>query len=339
MYLSTRRGSWIFHRVGSNGRPFDQYYHRRFLIFLFRLLPYWLTCSFMEFYLNSVFNHADYQLKPKHRCLSQHIMVNDALPNRILSGTVTVKSDIDHFTEDGVVFKGETAVTPADAVVLATGYKITFPFISQDILPVSRNWVKLYKHQYIPTMKHPQTLAFISLAQPIGALLPIGELQSRWFALLNAGKARLPSKAVMLEDVKEKERFQARFYESERHTVQVDWVPFMDELAAEIGAFPPIWRYLFTDPRLFFTLIFGPSAPYQYRLVGPNAWPGARQAMLTVNDRIDATLQTNELMKQKLKSQSTTGVVLKNFNIMYFVIILIALFLAMLIATLVQIVF
>lgn len=104
--MSTRRGTWIFNRVGPNGRPFDQLMHRRFINECFNLFPYWLTCSFLEFILNSTFNHEEYQLKPKHRVLSQHIMVNDAMPNRILSGTIKVKSDIDYFTEDGVVFKG-----------------------------------------------------------------------------------------------------------------------------------------------------------------------------------------------------------------------------------------
>ncbi len=69
-------------------------------------LPYSVGCSIFEFLLNNRFNHKDYQLKPKHRVFSQHIMVNDALPDRILSGTVTVKSNIDSFTENGVIFEG-----------------------------------------------------------------------------------------------------------------------------------------------------------------------------------------------------------------------------------------
>ena len=107
VYLSTRTGSWVFHRVGTHGRPFDQYMHRRIFFFLFKLVPYWLSCSFVEAYLNTTFDHEQYQLRPRHRVLSQHIMVNDALPNRILSGTITIKSDIDYLTEDGVVFKGK----------------------------------------------------------------------------------------------------------------------------------------------------------------------------------------------------------------------------------------
>ena len=165
-------------------------------------------------------------------------------------------------------FLGESKVTPCNALILATGYKVEFPFISETLVPVDKNKVRLYKWQFIPNIPHAHTLAFISLAQPIGALLPIGELQSRWFALLMAGKLQLPSRDEMKADLIAKEQFQKRFYESERHTIQVDWVPFMDELAQEIGSYPSIWKYLFTDPRLFFALIFGASAPYQYRLEG-----------------------------------------------------------------------
>lgn len=159
-------------------------------------------------------------------------------------------------------------MTPCDVIILATGYKVVFPFISEDLLPVHKNKVRLYKWQFIPNIKHAHTLAFISLAQPIGALVPIGELQSRWFSLLMANKLKLPSREIMEADLSEKEQFQKRFYESERHTIQVDWIPFMDELAKEVGAFPNILKYAFTDPKLFLTLLFGASAPYQYRLEG-----------------------------------------------------------------------
>lgn len=314
VYLSTRRGSWIFQRVGPKGRPFDQYFHRRLFTMCLQYLPYWLVCLPLEMYMNSVFDHEDYHLKPKHRALSQHIMVNDALPNRILSGTVTVKSDIDHFTEEGVRFKGDDQVTKCDAVVMATGYKVEFPFLAEDIVSVHKNRVRLYKYQFVPHLKHPHTLCFLSLAQPIGALLPIGELQARWFSLLMAGKLRLPTRGQMEEDIENKAKFQTRFYESERHTIQVDWVPFMDELAREIGAYPPIGKYLLTDPRLFLALTVGASAPYQYRLVGPNSWQGAREAMLTVQHRIQSPLKTNAL-----KAKSTNRSLLSQMNVIYFV--------------------
>lgn len=293
VYLSTRRGCWVFHRVSTNGRPFDYLFLTRINDLLSKWLPYNYYCSIYEAELNKKFNHHEYQLKPEHRVFSQHITVNDALSNKILAGMVKVKNNIDHFTEDGVVFEGETEVTPCDSVILATGYKIEFPFLSQKVMPTkSGNKIRLFKHQFIHSLKHPETLAFISLIQPIGPILPIGELQSRWFAMLNAGKVQLPSKQEMEEDIRRKAEFQKRFYESERHTIQVDWVDFMTELATQIGANPPLWKYALTDWTLFKKLAFGPVVPYQFRLTGPNAWAGARDAIMGVDDRILAALKT-----------------------------------------------
>ena len=46
----------------------------------------------------------------------------------------------------------------------------------------------------------------------------------------------MPSKDMMLADIEHKKVEMAeRFMKSSRHTIQVDYVPFMDELAAEIG--------------------------------------------------------------------------------------------------------
>lgn len=59
----------------------------------------------------------------------------------------------------------------------------------------------------------------------------------------------------------------------------------MDELASFIGVKPSIpWLFL-TDPRLALEVFFGPCSPYQFRLVGPGKWPGARNAILSQWDR------------------------------------------------------
>ena len=104
-------------------------------------LSYETKCYLTESLLNRKFNHDDYQLRPAHRVFAQHVFVNDALPNRILSGTIVVKPDINRFTESGVVFEGEEEETPCDVVLLATGYKVVFPFISENLLTVIDNKV------------------------------------------------------------------------------------------------------------------------------------------------------------------------------------------------------
>ena len=151
-------------------------------------------------------------------------------------------------------------------VLLATGYKISFPFISQSLIPTEKNRVQLYKYVFSPHLKHPKTLAFITLVQALGAFLPIGEMQSRWFAQLMANKRKLPNSETMMRDIERKKEFQKRFYESDRHTIQVDWLNFMDELALEIGVKPNLIKYFFTDQELWRALMFAPSAAYQYRL-------------------------------------------------------------------------
>lgn len=293
VYLSTRRGSWILFRVGPFGIPFDMMYLRRIVFGIFDLVPYSLSCATTERFLNSRFDHKLYGLEPAHHVWSQHPMVNDALPNRILSGTVIVKGDIQEFVEDGVIFEGESHVTKCDVVVMATGYEVSFPFIDQSLVDTTGNQVPLYKYMFQPNLVHPETLCFIALTQPVGPLIPIAELQSRWFCQMMLGNCKLPSKDDMIFDIKKKkDDMLKRYYPGSKHTMQVDWVPFMDEIASQFGAKPNLWKYFFTDPVLWASLVFGPCVPYHFRLNGPGAWNGARDTILTVKDRTVNALST-----------------------------------------------
>lgn len=297
VYLSTRRGAWIVRRVGLWGKPFDSLFLRRYMNFLFNQVPYKVSCATAESFINHSFDHSTYKLKPKHRIFEQHIMVNDALPNRILSGTVELKNNIDHFTEDGVVFEGDSSEVKCDTVIFATGYKVEFPFISNQLVPVMENKVDLYKYVFSPKLQpFAHTLAFIALAQPIGALFPIAEMHSRWFARLISGKTVLPSEQKMNKDIEAKHKYLAsRYYGGPRNTLQVDWINYMDELAKLVGCKPNVSSYMFSDPKLWYALLFGPCFPYQYRLEGPHSWPGARDAILNAGFRIKAPLKTRLL--------------------------------------------
>ena len=297
VYLSTRRGAWVVHRVGPAGKPFDTCFSRRWINFFFNTVPYNVVCSTVESFINYHFDHSQYKIKPKHRIFEQHIMVNDALPNRILSGTIEMKNNIERLTETGVIFEGEDEEVPCDVLILATGYKVDFPFIDQSLVPVVDNKVDLYKYVFAPNLKpHPETLAFIALAQPIGALFPIAEMHSRWYALIMNGKLKLPSEEKMWQEIEAKHKYlESRYYGGPRNTLQVDWINYMDELAEQIGCRPNVTSYLFKDPKLWWTLTFGPCYPYQYRLEGPHSWDGARDCILDAAERIKAPLETREL--------------------------------------------
>ena len=97
----------------------------------------------------------------------------------------------------------------------------------------------------------------------------------------------------MMKDIKRKrDEIARRYFTGPRHTMQIDWIPFLDELASQFGVKPNIWKYLLTDPVLFYHLLFGPCVPYQWRLTGPGAWKGARKAIVEVQQRIDAAFKT-----------------------------------------------
>ncbi|CAG2106556.1 unnamed protein product, partial [Medioppia subpectinata] len=289
VYLSTRTGSWVCYRVGHGGRPFDSMLLRRWVNTMFNFWPFGLVSSVSEGYLNMRFNHKLYGLKPKHRVYSQHIFVNDDLPKRIMSGCVVVKGDIEQFTENGVIFHGDSCETRCDAVVMATGYEISYPFLTRAGFTVDKKDFNLYKNIFSPELKHPHTMAFIGLVLPIGAVLPCAELQSRYFALLMANKVKMPTHQQMIKDNKRRRVWLKQHFPNwQKYSLEVYYIKYLDELATLMGVKPKLFKYFFTDPKLWSHLYFGPCVPYQYRLNGPNAWPEARQTILTVKERIDA---------------------------------------------------
>ncbi|XP_016316755.1 dimethylaniline monooxygenase [N-oxide-forming] 5-like [Sinocyclocheilus anshuiensis] len=292
VYLSTRRGSWILNRVGDNGVPADMLFKKRMSNWLIQMLPVGFINNFGEKRLNKRFNHKLYGLQPAHSVFNQHPMVNDDLPNRILSGTVSVKPNVQEFRGSSVVFEDGTVEDDIDLVVFATGYTFSFPFLSSHVIPVSKNKVSLYKYVYPPGLERP-TLAVIGLIQPLGAIMPISEMQARWATRVFKGLCKLPPMTGMMKDIKAKEEAMARRYvAAQRHTIQVDYIPYMDELAKQVGVHPSILKLLLTDPRLALNVIFGPCTPYQFRLHGPRRWEGARQAILTQWDRVYEPLRT-----------------------------------------------
>ncbi|XP_065530034.1 flavin-containing monooxygenase 5-like [Lathamus discolor] len=290
VFLSTRRGAWIFNRVGDQGYPIDTIITTRTNAFLKKLLSQSMVSNSLEKQLNARFNHSLYGLKPKHRVLDQHPTINDDLPNRIISGRVLVKPNIQEFTETSVIFEDGTR-EDIDAVVFATGYSFSFPFL-EGCVKVVENQIPLYKFMFPPDLEMP-TLAFIGLIQPLGAIMPISELQCRWATSIFKGLNKLPPRHCMEADIKQKREAMAKQYvKSQRHTIQVDYIPYMDELACQVGVKPNVLTLFLTDPKLALEVFFGPCTPYQYRLRGPGKWAGAREAILTQRQRITKPLQT-----------------------------------------------
>ncbi|XP_038650876.1 flavin-containing monooxygenase 5-like isoform X1 [Scyliorhinus canicula] len=318
VFLSTRRGAWVINRVADRGLPGDVLFNRR----INACVPLSFAVWFAERIMNHRFNHENYGLQPNHRMFSQHPTINDDLPNRIISGAILVKPNVKQFTETAAIFEDGT-LEDIDVVVFATGYTFSYPFLDESVVEVNKNHVSLYKYIFPLQLEQP-TLAIIGLIQPLGAIMPISELQARWATRVFRGLVKLPSVDTMMADIMEKkEKLGKRYVTSQRHTIQVDYIPYMDELAEQIGVKPNLKQLFLRDPQLAFQVFFGPCSPYQFRLTGPGKWPKARQTILTQWERIIKPTKTRVLMKKRQESMS----ILLKFMALLVVLVAVYLFL------------
>jgi len=282
------------------------------------------------FRANFRFNHRLYGLKPNFRTDAQHVFLNDDLPNRLAQGMITVKRNILRFIGGHVIeFTDGTRVEHVDAVVMATGYSFGFPMLTdQTLIPVKENSVNLYKYIYPPDLPH-STLVTIGLFQSIGALMPISEMQCRLVCDVIAGRTKLPTRVEMWKEIEQKRVVMAKRYsQSRRHTVQIDFVDYMDDLATMIGAKPDFWRMAMSDPGLWAQCILGPCSPCQYRLIGPHAWPEATNSIITVWNRVTYPMNpANALKPEDTRPMHKRGVyLLKNWKLWTPVLIVVLIF-------------
>ncbi|XP_029938940.1 dimethylaniline monooxygenase [N-oxide-forming] 5-like [Salarias fasciatus] len=299
VYMSTRRGAWVIRQVSDNGLPVDMKYNTRFVHILFQLLPINFFNWFGENKLNAMYDHSMYALKPKHRLFSQIPVINDDLPLKILSGSVVIKPNVKEIRGSTVVFEDGSKVEKVDVIVFATGYNYDFPYLPSNAMYKSGHRVALYKHVFPPNIEHP-TLAVVGFIHGLGAIMPQAEMQARWVTRVFKGLSKLPSNPAMIKAVENDTKdIEKNYIVSKLTPLQVDFVSYMDELAGAIGVRPSLLWLFFTDYALFKKVLWGPVTAYQYRLMGPGKWAGARQAIFTQFERMNQPLKTRQLPEQE----------------------------------------
>jgi hypothetical protein len=161
--------------------------------------------------------------------------VSDSLPGLLARGDVTVKPGIERFGTDRVFF-ADGSTERVDAVIYATGYKISFPFLDRALTGPGDTEPPLF-HRVVPPAL--PGLYFIGLVQPVGATMPLAEAQSHWVADLIDGRAALPPVAVMNREIASYRAATVKRYgDSARHRIQVDFLAYQRELRRErrVGA-------------------------------------------------------------------------------------------------------
>jgi dimethylaniline monooxygenase (N-oxide forming) len=226
-FLAMRRGAYVLPKF-LKGRPIDEVSPPPA-----SQLPLPVQRFFMERMLKlAVGEMTDYGLpKPDHKLLEAHPTVSSELLPRIGHGEITVKPNIDRFGGGRTVRFVDGSEEEVDVVVYCTGYRISFPFLAPEVFAAPDNRMRLYRR--VVSVESPG-LYFIGFIQPLGPIMPLAEAQAEWIADLLAGRAVLPSAEVMRREIEEYERWlRKRFVASKRHTIEVDFHPYIRQLRRE----------------------------------------------------------------------------------------------------------
>ena len=216
VYLVTRHGVHVIPKYVF-GRPVDQLGTP-----LMAYLPFPVERTLYEAILRiSQGRPEDRGLpKPDHRLLHAHPTVSAELYDRVGHGDITMKPGIERLEGDQVRF-GDDSVVHADVLVLATGYRVSLPFLAPEVFDPAHNAMPLYQRVVPPDRPG---LFFIGFIQTVGAGIPLYEYQSQWIGDVLIGEAALPSPDEMRAWIARDQRsMAARYLRSDRHTMQVDY--------------------------------------------------------------------------------------------------------------------
>jgi cation diffusion facilitator CzcD-associated flavoprotein CzcO len=227
LWVSARRGVWVLPKM-AGGKPMDK-----------SAMPTWIPRKIGKALARRavkklVGRMEDYGLpKPDHEPLDAHPSVSGEFLTRASCGDIKFKPNIKALEGNRVRFEDDS-VEEVDAIIYATGYRISFPFFDDPkLLPDAQNRFPLFKRMVIPGI---HDLFFMGLAQPLPTLVNFAEQQSKLVAGFMTGRYALPSVADMERITKEDEdRELGDYYKSQRHTIQVDFARYVADLHKEIA--------------------------------------------------------------------------------------------------------
>lgn len=226
-FLAMRRGAYVMPKY-LNGKPTDEAASK-----LLTLMPLFVQRFVLGRMLGlTAGDMTAYGLpKPDHKLLEAHPTVSAELLSRLGHGDIEVKPNIDRFGGERTICFVDGSEEKIDLVVYCTGYKISFPFFDEDLISARENRLPLYRR--VVSVEHPG-LYFIGLIQPLGAIMPLAEAQAEWVADLLGGQGTLPPPSEMRSEISEGEKkMKKRYVASKRHTIQVDFQPYLREIRKE----------------------------------------------------------------------------------------------------------
>jgi len=228
--ISTRRSAWIMPKY-LMGVPIDQW--SGFLVRRLRLPVVWARWIMSRLIRLGVGDQRRFGLpRPEHPMWREHATLSQELLPYIGHGYIDIKPNISELRGQDVAFADGTEA-PYDAIIYATGYRISFPFLAPEVFDPEREAGRLYRRMVPPA--HPG-LIFAGLVQPIGPTIPLVEIQGKWIAALLAGAFALPDRDGMEREIARHLEHQRRTYlNSARYTLEVDFGTYAKQLRADAG--------------------------------------------------------------------------------------------------------
>lgn len=171
--------------------------------------------------------YSDYQLpEPRFSPTQAHPTINSELLDKIRHGKIHPRPAIKEISDQTVMFTDNSA-SRYDAIIAATGYKISFPFFDSTFI----NWENVTKIPLYLRMFHPEhpSLIFIGLIQPQGCIWPLSEAQAMLIGQLITNKIKLPAKWREQAYI-EGNNLEKQFIQRPRHSIEVHYLPYLKKL-------------------------------------------------------------------------------------------------------------
>jgi hypothetical protein len=174
---------------------------------------------------------------PDHDILAAHPLANSQLLYSIRHGDIHPRKDISRF-EGKQVYFADGVVEDYDTVVVATGYRITFPFFDPAFINFGEGDVPLYLRVF--HAEHP-SLYFIGLVQPQGCMWPLADTQAQVVANRIAGSYTPPADIQERIQREISQRHDLFMTGSVRHALEIEYHPYQTALFREVPKNAPKW--------------------------------------------------------------------------------------------------
>lgn len=228
--ISTRRSAWVMPKY-LFGRPVDQV--SGLLARRLRLPTPWVRRIMARLVRIGMGDQRRFGLpRPVHPMYREHATLSSDLLPLIGHGHIDIRPDVAALKGDRVRF-ADGAEAPYDAIIYATGYRVSFPFLDRAVFDPDTQGGALYRRMVVPD--HPG-LIHAGLVQPVGPTIPLVETQGKWIAALAAGRMSLPDRAGIEAEIAAHRAYQRRTYiDAPRYVLEVDYRRYTAQMTRDIA--------------------------------------------------------------------------------------------------------